>query len=214
MADGRFIADTLETVIVGLADSLVEASEQLSAVPPLDAHGRPAPQYRLPHLDFQISFRLVTQTTQDGRRAILFFSPLGSSTSTTEVASTVSGRFVAVPPGDGAPLPVLSLSTTGTGSTRELTVQASNSAGELLAGAVVQLNVDLAASQALSAAAGVTDARIAGGVGFASAVLTTDDTGRASTEITFGDQLRVGAVVLVTAELGTTLARLTTGKAL
>ena len=214
MTEGRFIADTLETVLVGLADSLTEAQEQLSDTPPLDSFGRPNPQYRLPYLDFEIGFRLVTQTTQDGRRAFLFFKPTGSSTSNNEVTSRISGRFVAIPPGEGMPLPMLSLTVTGSGATRQLTLQAANTSGEALAGATVQLNVDVATSQALSATAGVPDPRIAGNVTFTSAVLTTDPVGQASTEVTLGDQLRTEAVVLITAELGTSITRITTGKAL
>lgn len=212
MADGRFIADTLETVIVGIADSLTEAHQHLSAMPPLDDHGRPAPQYRLPHLDFEIGFRLVTETTEDGRRAFLFFRPVSSSSSSSEVTSKISGRFVAIPPGDGMPLPVLGLTATGTGSTRRLEVRASTTAGEVLAGATVQLNIDVAASQALSSSAGVDDPRIQSNASLAEAVLITDQDGRAATEVGFTDQLRAGALVLVTAELGTTMARITTGK--
>lgn len=214
MTDGRFIADTLETVIVGLADSLTEAQEELSSTPPLDSSGRPVPQYRLPHLDFEIGFRLVTETTRDGRRALLYFRPVGRSSSSSEVTSKISGRFVAIPPGEGVPLPVLALTATGGGSTRRLAVQAANSAGELLAGATVQLNIDVATSQELSATAGVADPRIAGNATLAAAVLTTDQQGRAETEVRFGDQLRMGAQLLITAELGTTMTRLITGKAI
>lgn len=214
MTEGRFIADTLETVIVGIADSLTEATEQLSAMPPLDTFGRPNPQYQLPYLDFQIGFRLVTQTTRDGRRAFLFFKPTGSSTSSNEVTSTISGRFIAVPPGDGLPLPLLSVTVTGSGSTRHLLLHAANSSGEALAGARIQLNVDVAMSQALSATAGVAEPGIAENVALTSAVVTTDVTGQASTEVTLADELPASAVVLVTAELGMTMTRVTTGKAL
>lgn len=211
MPDGRFIADTLETVIVGLAESLTEAQEALGAMPPLDSAGRPVPQYRLPHLDFEIGFRLVTETRSSGS-AYLYFLPVSSSSSSSEVTSKVSGRFVALPPGEGMPLPVLGFTATGTGAERELAVRASNSAGELLAGATVQLNIDLAASQALSTSAGIADPRIAGNATLEEAVLLTDSQGRASTRVRFGNALRTAAVVLITAELGSTVARLTTGK--
>ncbi|NLE97822.1 MAG: hypothetical protein GX596_07510 [Propionibacterium sp.] len=214
MADGRFIADTLETVIVGIADSLTEAQEQLSSAAPLDGFGRPNTQYRLPYLDFELGFRLVTQTSQDGRRAFLFFKPTGSSSTSNEVTSTISGRFVAIPPGEGMPLPVVRLATSGTGATRQLTVSAANTAGELLAGATVQLNVDVEASEALSAAAGVASPGIAAGVALGAAVVTTDGAGEATTDISFGAALPEAAVVLVTAEIGTTITRLATGKAL
>ncbi|WP_203567264.1 hypothetical protein [Aestuariimicrobium ganziense] len=212
MTEGSFIADTLQSVIAGMADTLTEAADELSRIPPLDSFGRPTTQYRIPYLDFEIGFRLQTQSTSSGRRALLFFAPATSSSSTNEVTSKISGRFVAVPPGEGLPLPLLQLTVNGTGATQTLSVVAANSAGELLAHAPVQLNVDLEASNALSAAAGVTDPRIAGNVTFDRAVVTTDATGRAQATVTLGAQLRVSAVVVVTAEVGSTMARITTGK--
>lgn len=214
MADGRFIADTLETVIVGMAESLTEAQAALSSSPPLDDAGRPVPQYRLPHLDFELGFRLETRTTRSGTFARLFFLPVSTSNSSREVTSTISGRFVAIPPGEGMPLPVLALTATGTGPARRLVVQASTTAGELLTGATVQLNIDLDASRELSQAQGVADPRLDGTTSLAAAVLTTDEQGRAETEVRFGDQLRTQARVLITAELGATMTRLITGKAI
>jgi hypothetical protein len=213
MADDRLIADTLDAVIVGLADSLTEAQEQLSTAAPLDTFGRPNPQYRIPYLDFEIGFRLDTQTSPEGRRMLLFVKPTASAAAST-VTSKISGRFVAVPPGEGMPLPVLSISATGEGATRRLAIRAGNTSGEALAGASIQLNVDLIASQALSTAAGVAEPRISDNVQFTTAVLTTDQNGLASTDVTFGPGLRVNAVVLITAELGTTIARTTIGKAM
>lgn len=207
--DGKFIADTLESVIVGMAESLREAQEELSEAAPLDAYGRPVPQYRIPHLDFEIGFKLVTDTKSGGGMRVIF----GATTDKTrDVTSTISGRFVAVPPGEGLPLPVLTLEITGTGNTRDITLTAATSAGELLSGAQVELNVDKAASTALSAAAGVATPRLDGQVSFGRAVVETRDSGTAATTVTFGPSLQRAAVVVVTAELGSETVRVLTGK--
>ncbi|MGS4946481.1 hypothetical protein ACVDG3_13440 [Meridianimarinicoccus sp. RP-17] len=207
--DGKFIADTLESVIVGMAESLREAQEELSEAAPLDAYGRPVPQYRIPHLDFEIGFKLVTDTKSGGGMRVIF----GETTDRTrDVTSTISGRFVAVPPGEGLPLPVLTLEIKGTGNTRDITVTAATSAGELLSGAQVELNVDKGASTALSAAAGVAAPRLDGQVSFGRAVVETNETGIATTTLTFGSTLQRAAVVVITAELGGETVRVLTGK--
>ncbi len=207
--DGKFIADTLESVLVGMAESLREAQEELSEAAPLDAYGRPVPQYRIPHLDFEIGFKLVTDSKSGGGMRVIF-AP--TTDKTRDVNSTISGRFVAVPPGEGLPLPVLTLDITGTGNTRDIAVTAATSAGELLAGAQVELNVDRGASTALSAAAGVATPRLDGQVGFGRAVVDTGETGTATTTLTFGASLQRAAVVVVTAELGGETVRVLTGK--
>ncbi|MEM9371684.1 MAG: hypothetical protein AAGA26_11060 [Pseudomonadota bacterium] len=213
MTDGRFIADTLESVLVGMAESLREAQEELNAAPPIDAYGRPAPQFRIPHLDFEIGFRLVSEE-KSGGGARLFFAPVQSSEASKEVTSTISGRFVAVPAGEGLPLPVLTSEVTvGDGANaRSLAITAANTAGELLEGAEIELNIDEEATRALSAAAGVPAPRIGGNVSFEAAVITTDQTGIATTTVTFGAQLQRQAVVVVAAELGAETIRLTIGK--
>lgn len=210
MSEGRFIADTLESILVGMAESLREAQEELNATPPLDGFGRPAPQFRIPHMDFEIGFRLEAEQKQ-GSGARLIFHPVQSSEASREVTSKITGRFVAVPPGEGLPLPILTGEVRGTGNARELAITVANNAGELLAGADVELNIDAAASTALSAAAGVPAPRL-NNVTFGSAVVTSDGSGVATTSVTFGAQLQRQAVVVVTAEMGPETIRLTMGK--
>ena len=211
MSEGSLIDDTLGSIIVGMAESLREAQEELNSAPPLDEFGRPMPQYRIPHLDFEIGFRLVTETKSGGGMRLMF-SPVSNTSASREVTSTISGRFVSVPPGEGLPLPVLAAQTLGTGNKRDLTLTATNSAGELLVGAQIQLNVDVDASIALSQAAGVASPRIAGQINFGAAILSTDDSGSATTTLIFGSALQRAARVVVTAELGAETIRLTIGK--
>lgn len=206
---GRFIADTLESVIVGMAESLREAQEALAEAPPLDAYGRPMQQYRIPHLDFELGFKLVTSTKSGKGMQLLFGRTNGTS---RDVTATVSGRFVAVPPGEGLPLPVLTVSVEGSGNARELVVTAATTAGETLVGASIELNVDESASVEFSAAAGVDSPRLDGQVSFDSAVVETDETGTARTRLTFGTSLQRAAVIVVTAELGMEMVRVLTGK--
>jgi hypothetical protein len=207
--DGKFIADTLESVIVGMAESLREAQEALAEAAPLDAYGRPVPQYRIPHLDFEVGFKLVTDSKGSGAMR-LFFGP--TTDRTRDVTSTISGRFVAVPPGDGLPLPVLTLAVEGSGNTRQIVVTAATSAGELLAGAEIELNIDAAASMEFSAEAGVGSPRLDGQVTFDSALVLTDDSGIARTGLTFGASLQRAAVVVITAGIGGEVVRVLTGK--
>ncbi|WP_172332157.1 hypothetical protein [Mangrovicoccus sp. HB161399] len=211
MSDGKFIADTLESVIVGMAESLREAQEELAAAAPLDAFGRPMPQYHIPHLDFEIGFRLVTESKSDGGMRLIF-APVTSSESSSEVTSTISGRFVAVPPGEGLPLPVLAAEVSGSGNARTLTVAAANTAGEILVGAEVQVNVDLEASRALSLAAGASAPKIDGQVTLGEAVLVTGPDGQASTSVTFSAALQRAAIIVLTVETGAETVRVTTGK--
>lgn len=209
--DGKFIADTLESVIVGMAESLREAQEELSDAAPLDAYGRPVPQYRIPHLDFDIGFKLVTDAKGSGGMRLLF----GPTTDRTrDVTSTISGRFVAVPPGEGLPLPLLTLAVEGSGNSRDLSVTAATTAGELLAGAEIELNLDKEASAEFSEAAGVSSPRLDGQVSFERALIETDDTGVARTRLHFGASLQRAAVVVITAELGSEAVRVVTGKEL
>ncbi|MCV6585263.1 MAG: hypothetical protein OIF47_06995 [Marinibacterium sp.] len=208
--DGKFIADTLESIIVGMAESLTEAQEELSSAAPIDAYGRPLPQYRIPHLDFEVHFDLSTDTKGPGGGMKILFLP--SSDSTRGVTSSVSGRFVAVPPGDGMPLPALSIEVTGTGNRRDVVITVANTAGELLDGATVELNIDRDASRALSADAGVPSPRLDGQVQLGAAVLTSGADGTARTTVSFGAALQRAAVVVLTAELGGETVRVLTGK--
>lgn len=211
MSEGRFIADTLESIVVGMAESLRDAQEAMNEAPPLDAYGRPAPQYRIPHLDFEVGFKLVTET-KSGGGLMMRFAPVTSTEAAREVTSTISGRFVSVPAGEGLPTPVLAAQISTGGDTQTLSIVAGNTAGDVLEGATIELNVDVEASTALSQANGLARPKIKNNVTFGSAVLTTDAQGQAETRITLGTALQRKALVVITAELGAETIRITTGK--
>ncbi|HSF94900.1 MAG TPA: hypothetical protein VLA52_07720 [Thermohalobaculum sp.] len=212
MSDGDFIADTLEAILVGMAESLRDAQEALNAAPSLDNFGRPAPRYQIPSLDFEIGFRLATETKQSGGARLLMM-PVKTGETSSEVTSRITGRFVAVPPGDGLPLPVLTAAATrDAGGNIVLAVSASNSAGEVLTGVPIELNFDMEASRALSQAAGVQTPRLAGAVTLGDAVLVTDETGQAATSVSLAPSLQRQAVVVLSAELGSEMVRVTLSK--
>jgi hypothetical protein len=206
MTDRSFVSGSIAELLAAVAAGVRDAQEALSAASPLDASGRPAPTYHLPYVDFE--FRVNFEARKSGGRfPVLIATP--TSTETESIASVVSGRLVAVPPGEGRPLPILELTAERLSARRhKLSVIAANSAGELLTGAVVELNFDLAASQALSQATGATLPSLRNS-GFEAAVLTTDGDGRAETVMTIDAGLAATAVVMVTAELGVATASLT-----
>ncbi|WP_028671786.1 hypothetical protein [Saccharospirillum impatiens] len=210
MSEGNFIADTLESILVGMAESLREAQEELNSIAPLDGYGRPAPQYRIPHLDFEVGFQLTSETRTDGGIR-LFFAPAKSGETSKEVTSRITGRFIAVPPGEGMPVPRLTAEIQSTGNRRTVTLAATTSAGEVLTGADIELNLDRDASLGLSAAAGVSSPRLSA-VSLDRAVLQTDASGLAVAEVQLGGSLQTAAVVVLVAELGFETLRLVIGK--
>ncbi|WP_137127336.1 hypothetical protein [Roseomonas sp. HF4] len=211
MSERSFVSGSIGQLLVAIADGVRDAQEALSAAPPVDAFGRPTPSYHLPQLDFELRVEIETRSTGSGR-AMMLVMPASSSTSS--VSSVVSGRLVAVPPGQGLPLPVVELTAQRrTARQHELAVVAANSAGELLAGATVEINIDLEMSRRLSEVEGV---RItgAGSTRIAQPVLVTDEAGRAATLLDIDARLPAQAVLVLTAEAGSAVARLsvTAGK--
>lgn len=179
---GSFVAGTIEDILVALAEGIRDAQDRLNALEPFDEYGRPRPQYYLPQLDFSLKINAVeTRTSEtgpapaapqmravaDGRYGSYAFSPVRavpinfalaspartSSATTNEVYSTISGRFVAVPPNDGMPQIALAIAAAPHpqgGRKRSITVTATHAAGEPVGGATVEFNVDPAATAALN----------------------------------------------------------------
>lgn len=208
--ENRFVSESLEALLVSIADGVREAQDALNSVKPVDAFGRAMPTYHMPYLDFEVQVEMETVTTASGSR-LLRINPLrGSTSSTREVTSTISGRLVAVPPGDGLPTPLLTLSSAWKKNREyEITVTAVNSAGEILAGQAVELNINLAASKQLSEIEGVTLPAKLEGTNVTEAILITDETGSASTLFTIGTRIPAKAVLVLSAELGSGIANLT-----
>ena len=218
-SDAKLVADSLEEMLVSIAEGVREAQEALDGLAPFDSFGRPVPGYFIPHLDFELLVDIETETNSQGRPIFkvsaarnIFGGGGGSSTSSTKshTTSRITGRLVAIPPGEGLPVPqlILTAEKTGAGETL-LTVRASNNAGEILAGQRIELNIDEEASKALSRGASPTlpDARLR------EAVLVTDEQGQAATTLVVSDGGNSGRQLLVVAQLGIATARVMVGTA-
>lgn len=210
MSDTRtaqFVGDSIEEMLVSLAEGVREAQQALSAVPAVDAYGRPQPTYHLPYLDFDLAVKVVMQSSTGGGRPFARLLPMGpssSSSGSTEVSGTIKGRLVAVPPQQGLPLPVLRLTlgarVNGSPTRQALVLEAANTAGELLAGQAIELNIDPAASRRLSP--GITWPATLTTTKLQQAVLRADDQGRAEAWVELGADLPSGTLLVVVASIG------------
>jgi hypothetical protein len=232
MSQTEQIAESLEGLLVSIAEGVREAQDALNGAPPLDAYGRPMPLYHMPYLDFEIQVEMETVTTESGGIR-LRINPLGgkdSSKSTSEISSKISGRLVAIPPGEGVPVPVLNmLSERLSARQHKIIITATNSAGEILAGQAIELNINLPASQQLSALDDDKDNKnwnkvlpsMRTRIHVQDVILITDENGSAETIVDFDAELleelskelsseELSKVSLVlTAELGTQNAHIT-----
>lgn len=201
---GRFVGNSLEEMLVSLAEGVREAQLALNEGPLTSPSGQPLATYHLPYLDFTIQVDMETRTDSGGRPVALLFMPKPQSSSLTEVHSSISGRLVATPPGEGLPVPRIDLvAASNVGGMAALTLTVSNSAGERLANQRVEMNIDDADSKALSEARDATPAPRLPGTRLREALLTTDAEGRASTVLLIDPQQgSKGVVVVVVASIG------------
>ncbi len=210
--DSQYISESLEALLVSIADGVREAQDSLSSAPPIDIYGRPVPGYHIPYLDFQVQVEMETVTTNSGGIR-LRINPLGGKTSTTktsETSSTLSGRLVAIPPGEGLPVPSLyMLSERISARQHKILVTATNSAGEVLAGQAIELNINMEASRQLSLADGISLTSKRAGTNVEDAILITDENGTAETVLRIDPKLPAKASLVLTAELGPQNAHLT-----
>jgi hypothetical protein len=107
------------------------------------------------------------------------------------------------------PTPILSLSSTRENARRHtIRVTASNSAGEILVGQTIELNLNMEASKQLSLIQGITLTSQRAGTRLADALLVTDETGSAETRFDIDPGIPAKAVLVVSAELGSEVAHL------
>lgn len=198
----RFVADSVEELLVALAEGVRDAQEALNAIPATDAFGRALPTYHLPFLDFTINVSVTTQANAQGR-PITRLRPVTQGSRTTNTSSTIAGRLVASPPGDGLPVPQLTLAASSVDGGRvTLRLTAGNSAGETLTGQRIELNIDPQASAALSQAAEVKLTAPQPGTRLADAIVVTGEDGTAETTLTLDAAEPANAVIVVAALLG------------
>ena len=204
----QFVGNSIEELLVSLADGLREAQMALNAGPVVDAGGRILSSYELPFLDFSIQVEMQTRTDSGGRPIALVFTARDQGSSSQNVRSNISGRLIATPPGDGLPVPRITIAVGGNiGGEAALTLTVSNSAGERLADQPLELNIDDEASGALSRARGLDGFLRLGGTRLREALLTTDAEGRAATSLKVDDGQSGKGVVVVVASIGPFSAR-------
>ena len=155
---------TLKEILLGITDSLNQAQHKLRNMAPYDEYGRPNTMYQIPYLDFNLQvtseFENIPQTTEEAvinhtaipqKQAAMLFRPAKpksqSSNTSTEVVSTISGRFIATIPNEGVPQIILrcnyqtpTLATSGTVYEVALEVAIENAAGEKMSGMRVEYN--------------------------------------------------------------------------
>lgn len=199
----QFVGNSLEELLVSLAEGVRAAQNALNEAPLLGPTGRPVSSYQLPYLDFTVQVDMQTRTDTGGRPVALMLMPRTLGTTSTEIHSTISGRFVATPPGDGLPVPRIGMSSgVNIGGVAKITLEVSNSAGERLADQRIELNIDDADSARLSAARGLTTYVRTAGTRLQDAVLSTDAQGRAATQLRIDDAQPGKSVLVVVASIG------------
>ncbi|HTV17050.1 MAG TPA: hypothetical protein VMG12_00225 [Polyangiaceae bacterium] len=210
MADPIEAFSTLDDFLLSLADGVSHAQQQLSRSAALATGGQRI-TYQLPRVDFELkmnlrvvedqalSLRYRDQRTLRANDKHLLFKPLAAeeAASTLEIAAVIKGAFLAVPANNGLPGPVLDTAIDAS-DPRALRVRVTlrNAAGEPLAGAEVQFNLDREASTTLTAQSGGAlvlhaDTR------FERGVVLTDATGRAESVLRLGAGQGVGLLALV-----------------
>lgn len=176
MSQGTTSGLFLHEILLSISDSLAEAQAQLRNVEPYDAFGRPNTLYQIPYLDFnlQVSSEVETVTSNtpqsvpsavnlkvlnlQGTQKVsvptpqrVLFRPVSpstsSSTSSSQIVSTISGRFVATVPNEGIPQIIIETRTEKLTELNQtvkykLIVKLGNAAGEVLQNAKVELNFD------------------------------------------------------------------------
>lgn len=167
----QFVASSIEGIIFAMAEGLADAQDRLNLLDPFDVYGRPRPQYHVPYLDFDL--KVYMQTTQDsvtssessaGAKSVstafphspyaapqtkvaLIMAPSQStsnSSTVSQITSTISGRFVSVPPNDGMPQVKLGvqLREGSTPSSYLIKVTAQQANGSAIEGAKIEFNIN------------------------------------------------------------------------
>jgi hypothetical protein len=208
MADLNDAFSTLDDFLLGIAEGIARAQEELSR----SAAGPAGQQfvYHLPRVDFEMkmNMRVVEEEALDNRFRLLrpagkakhlLFKPVTAqeSSSVLEIAAVVRGSFVAVPANNGLPPSRIQTSVTRVDTRHaRVRVTAGNAAGEALSGVEVQFNVDREESVALNAASGVT-MTVAADTRFDRGAVETDDDGVAEATLTLASGQQAGLLVLV-----------------
>jgi hypothetical protein len=202
----NLVSSSVEEMLVSLANGLREAQDALNALPPFDAFGRPMPGYFIPHIDFTFEVEMTVDSNSAGVPILMVrpgLFPAQQTNSVSRRSSIIAGRLVAVPPGEGLPVPDLSLRAgLPTQGAVPLLVRLMGSDGRPMPGVAVEINIDTVASQAFA----TTNAPLPG-ARLDRAVVVTDETGTASATLSFDAGAPADAPLLVVAQAGPASAR-------
>jgi hypothetical protein len=200
--DGKFVSESLEDLLVSLAGGVREAQQELTNTPAFDAFGRQLHTYHFPYVDFEFRVQMETANSTSPGRTILRLRKTKTGEQSSSIQSSVSGRLVAVPPGDGLPRPIVQFrSVKQSSKVWRLELSAANSAGEVLAGHEIELNLNLEASRQLSLQNEVTFKSFPPSTALTQSVITTDDSGTAGTSLKVGT-MKANSFIVITAEFG------------
>lgn len=168
---------TLKEILLGISDSLNEAQHQLRNAAPYDEYGRPNTLYTLPYLDFtlQVETQLETSSITNGTyehssgygkyatsemlyspAPVMTYRPVSKTSSSNEfdkITSSISGRFVAIAPNEGLPQLVIEAipkQSNTNSNIYNIEVTVFNSAGENIAGALVEFNYNSSKTELLN----------------------------------------------------------------
>lgn len=204
----------LQHILSGIADGLNTAQENLRDVTPYDSFGRPNTMYQLPYLDFNLK---VTTSSVETKKDVpllqmarfpihaCFFNlkPQQKQGSTSnEVNSTISGRFVAVVPNEGKPQRILVFSSKevvkkGSIYTVQLEALCKNVMEEVFSDVLVEFNFDKLASEQLNATP------IQSLPAFKVSEKATNNEGIASTEVSIpANEFEKGLTYVIVANVG------------
>jgi hypothetical protein len=217
MSDTSDPFSTLDDFLLSLADGVTHAQAELARA---GVSGPAGAQvfYQLPRVEFELKMNLTViedQALSQRYRYLrpirpndkhLLFKPLTGeeASSTLEIAATVKGVFIAVPPNGGLPMPVIQTTLDPTDPKAPVVrVAARNAAGEPLVGIEIQLNVDREESIALNQAAG-RGFSVAEGTALDLSLLTTDANGAAQTVLRIDRAQVAGVLVLAVDALSRT----------
>jgi hypothetical protein len=156
--NARFLTGSIDDYLLGLATGIQKAQQQLSQQAVTIRPGEAAVTYQIPRVEFELkmSLEVVSPADSGGDGATLLrFRPAspargGVGATTSDVASTIRGAFVAVPVHGGKPPPDIRITLRRiSAGTYEIAVRVASAAGERLAGVEVQFNVDRERSREL-----------------------------------------------------------------
>lgn len=159
----RFLTGSIDDYLLGLAAGIQKAQRQLSQMAITIQPGEAAVTYQIPRVEFELKMSLEVVSPLNGTgddTALLRFRPASpvrgaAGATTSDVASTIRGAFVAVPIHGGKPPPDIRITLRRINlRTFEIVVQVASAAGERLTGIEVQFNVDRERSRKLKVTSG------------------------------------------------------------